>query len=679
MCGIAGVIDLAGKRTAHPSVLRRMADAILHRGPDDDGYLDLPHLGLANRRLSIVGLADGKQPIGNEDLSVQCVFNGEFFEYPEKRAELEARGHVFRTHTDTELIPHLWEDHGEKLFDHLKGQFAFCVYDARQNRLVLARDRLGIIPLYWTIQAHGGTKYLLFASEIKALLASGMVTPEPDRRGLNQVFTFFAVPGPMTCFKGINLLQPGHYLRVALGGDDMNRAVEDRTYWDLEFPDRGDEDNPPERVAIAEYERLFVQSVERRLRADVPVVSYLSGGVDSSVIVAIASKILGRPIPTFTVAVRSKGYDESPAAALMARHVGSRSVVADYADSEVRDTYPELIGAAEFPVVDTSSAALLRLAHSVRDHGFKVALTGEGSDEFLAGYPWFKIQRLMGAVEVLPGVRIGNYLRTAALRLGGQPRFPMAMLRDAQDAVGGQNGWLDVYGMMSLSKLRFYHPDMKRELLGLTPYADLGLNAAKMRRWHPLHRAVLIGARIMLAGHLLASKGDRVAMHSSVEVRPPFLDEDLLAYTNRLHPRWKLRRFQDKYILRKMAEKWVPREIAHRRKKMFRAPLDSFHMSGPDTPRWIGQVLSPESLRKTGYFDVDAVQKWRSAIPHMRQSLAKTGIGMGLVAVTATQLWHHLFISGDLAEIPSRVRNVDFGVPNGTWDVSVAPGLRAAG
>ena len=652
MCGIAGVIDLAGRHAAPPGTLRRMADAIVHRGPDDDGYLDLPHLGLANRRLSIVGLADGKQPISNEDRSVWCVFNGEFFDYPEKRRELEAKGHHFRTHTDTELLPHLWEEYGEQFFEHLKGQFAFCVYDTRKNMLVLARDRFGICPLYWTVRRHEGTTYLLFASEVRALLASGMVPAEPDVRGLNHVFTFFAMPGPTTCFAGVHLLLPGHYLRVRLG-ESVDSAIEERTYWELDFPDDGQEEDPPEREAVAEYERLFVQSVERRLRADVPVVSYLSGGVDSSVVAAVASKVLGRPIPTFTVAVRAKGFDESPEAALVARHIGTTPVVVDYAHAEVRDTYPDLIAAAEFPVVDTSSAALLRLAGSVRAHGYKVALTGEGSDEFLAGYPWFKIHRVMSQLEVVPGVRVGNLLRAAVLRLTGQPRVPMQLLREAQDAVGGQNGWLDVYGMMSLSKFRFYSEDLKRDLIQRTPYAELGLNRAKMLRWHPFHRSIALGARIMLAGHLLASKGDRVAMWNSVELRPPFLDEDLVAYTNRLHPRWKLRRLRDKYLLRKVAERWVPREIAWRRKKMFRAPLDSFHLTGGGAA-WIDQVLSPESLRKTGYFDPAAVAKWREALPTMRRTLVRTTIEMGLAAVTATQLWHHLFISGDLAELPTQ-------------------------
>jgi asparagine synthase (glutamine-hydrolysing) len=651
MCGIAGVIDLAGRRSAPSETLRRMAEAIRHRGPDDDGFLDLPGVGLANRRLSIVGLADGKQPIANEDRSVWCVFNGEFFEYPEKRAALEARGHTFRTHTDTELIPHLWEDLGEGLVDHLKGQFAFCVHDTRTRTVFLARDRFGICPLYWTLRRQGDTTYLLFASEVKGLLASGMVPAEPDLKGLNHVFTFFAVPGPISCFKGVNLLPPGHCLSFKLG--DADQRPEPRAYWRMDFPDQGEEEVPPEREAVAEYERLFRQSVTRRLRADVPVVAYLSGGVDSSVVTAIASDILGRPIPTFTVAVRAKGFDESEPAERVARHVGSRMVVADYSHDEIRDTYPALIEAAEFPVVDTSAAALLRLARSVRDHGYKVGLTGEGSDELLAGYPWFKTHRLLRRLEVVPGMT--NFLRAAVLRVTGQPRFPMRLLEEGQYAVGGDNGWLDLYGMMSLSKLRFYHPDLKRELVQRTPYADLGLDRERMMRWHPFHRSIYLGARIMLAGHLLSAKGDRVAMHESVELRPPFLDEDLVGYTNRLHPRYKLRRMADKYVLRRMAEKYIPRDLARRAKKMFRAPLDSFHLTGPGVPGWIEQVLSPESLKQTGYFDPVAVAKYRQAIPRMRRTLMKTGIEMGLVAVTATQLWHHLYISGDLADIPSRV------------------------
>src|SRR5262245_687425 len=213
MCGIAGILDLSGQRRPLPEgSLEAMANAIVHRGPDEDGFLELPGPGFASRRLSIVGLFDGRQPIRNEDGSVAVVYNGELFDYPEMRSALEGRGHRFRTHCDTELIPHLWEDHQERMWDHLKGQFAVALYDDKRGRVVLGRDRFGICPLYWTRQGN----WLLFGSEVKALLASGLVEARADPQGLNHLFTFFAVPGPVTCFEGVQLLPPGRYLDVQL-------------------------------------------------------------------------------------------------------------------------------------------------------------------------------------------------------------------------------------------------------------------------------------------------------------------------------------------------------------------------------------------------------------------------------------------------------------------------------
>ena len=657
MCGIAGVVDLAGQRDVEPEMFRSMADAILHRGPDEDGYLERPGLALASRRLSIVGLADGRQPIPNEDGSVWVAFNGELFDYPEKRAALEAKGHEFSTSTDTELIPHLWEEHGEDMFAQLQGQFAFALWDARQDLLILARDRVGICPLFWaTRRAPDGSQLLLFASEIKALFASGMVDPEPDLAGINHIFSFFAMPGPVTCFAGVQSLLPGRFLKVKLDGSQSPNLGTGKPYWRMSFPDWGSERNPggnPDKI-IDEFESVLLEAVDRRLRADVPVVSYLSGGVDSSTVVALASKVLGRPIPTFTIAVDSDGLNEETEAMAVARHLGSESIVVRCGDDEVRDTYPELIRAAECPVMDTSCAALLMLARSVNDNGYKVALTGEGADEWLAGYPWFKTFKLLSYLDSIPGLNPSLGLRQLALKVAGQPRFPKSHVRRAQDAVGGHNGWLDIYGLMAVSKLRFFHRDVWSRLSDVVPYEELELNP-ELKRWHPFHRSLYLGGRLMLSGHLMCSKGDRVAMHSSVETRYPFLDEKVLSFLAELHPRWKLRGLKDKWILRRLAERWLPRSVARRRKAMFRAPLDSFHLSpanGARPPAWIGQVLSEESLKKTGYFDVAEVQRWRAAIPQMRRSLKRTSVEMGLVAVTATQLWHHLFISGDLADMP---------------------------
>ncbi|OAI39333.1 asparagine synthetase B [Planctomycetaceae bacterium SCGC AG-212-D15] len=655
MCGIAGVVDLTNQRAIPPEVVRAMAQAIFHRGPDEDGFLERSGMALASRRLSIVGLADGKQPISNEDGRVSVVFNGELFDYPERKAELEGRGHRFRTHCDTELIPHFWEDHAEGMFEHLHGQFALALWDSTARRLILARDRVGICPLFWTRQGD----WLLFASEIKALLASGMVEARPDPRGINTVFTFFALPGPTTCFQGINCLLPGHFLDIRFGKDGEAATITDRKYWEIDFPDEGQEDpGHNHKKVIDGFEQVMLQSVERRLRADVPVVSYLSGGVDSSLVVALACHIRKEPIPTFTIQVKSPRFDETSEALKVARHVGASPVIVGCGSDEVRNTYPALIRAAESPVIDTSCAALLMLAREVHAQGYKVALTGEGADEWLAGYPWYQIHKLLKYTDVIPGLE--RLLRRVFPRVIGAPRFPEEYEARLQAAVGGPNPWLDVYGLMSLSKLHFFAPEMRERALQHVPYEDLGLNLERARRWHPLNRALYIGARVMLPGLLLSSKGDRVAMNSSVETRYPFLDEDVFRFLAQLHPRWKLRGFREKYVLRPLAERWLPKEIAWRRKAMFRAPFDSFHEDR--LPPYVDELLSPESLKKAGYFDTEAVRRWRADFRKLRsRSYLRTSVEMGLVGVFATQLWHHTYIERLAADLPTTA--ADFRSP----------------
>jgi asparagine synthase (glutamine-hydrolysing) len=648
VCGIAGAVDLAGRRRAPRDMLAAMAAAIYHRGPDEDGFLDRDGVGLANRRLSIVGLGDGRQPIANEDRSVWVVFNGELFDYPEMKQALEAKGHQFRTHTDTELLPHLWEEYGDGMFEHVRGQFAFALWDSSKNVLVLARDRVGICPLFYTVRRDGDGWQLLFASEIKALLASGVVPARPDRKGINHVFTFFAAPGPVTCFEGIRLLLPGQYIKLNLGPDTRPDDVRPRFYWQIDFPDRGHEDDGDAKQIVDRFESVLMGAVEKRLRADVPVVSYLSGGVDSSQVVTMASKALGRAIPTFTIAITDPSLNEESQAAVVARQVGSDSVVVPFGGPEVMATYPELIRTAEVPVIDTACAALLALAKSVHAHGYKVALTGEGSDEFLAGYPWFKLHRLASVLNLVPG--LSQRVRRGVLRLHGLPRFPWDIVRRNAAAVGGYNAWLDVYGLMSLARLMFYSDEMRTAVGDHVAYEDLQLDTARMARWHPLNRALALGARVMLAGMLLSSKGDRVAMHSSVETRYPFLDEDVIAFLARLHPRWKLHGLTDKYVLRLLAERWLPKSIAWRKKAMFRAPMDAFHLE--NAPPFVDQLLTDEALRKTGYFDPAAVRRWRVKLPTMRAGgTARTAVEMGLVGVTATQLWHQTFIDSSLADV----------------------------
>ncbi|TMJ34289.1 MAG: asparagine synthase (glutamine-hydrolyzing) [Alphaproteobacteria bacterium] len=659
MCGIAGIMPLTEGAPVVPGALRRMAGALAHRGPDDEGFLELPDIALASRRLSIVGLPDGRQPMCNEDRSIWVAFNGELFDFRETRQELVVRGHQLRTYCDTEIIAHLYEDHGENFLEHLRGQFALALWDQHRRLLLLARDRIGICPLFWTRQRTSDGEYLLFASEIKALLASHMVRAAPDRRGLNHVFTFLALPGPVTCFKGVEALLPGRYLKVQAGGADRGCSVDGRIHWEMDFPDQGDEERGRSVEQLTdEFQSLMLKAVERRLRADVPVVSYLSGGVDSSLTAALAAHVRGSPVPTFTVAIQERGLNEGAAALALARWLKSPPSVVDCGVEHVVDNYPELIRAAEAPVADTSCAALLMLARRVHAEGYKVALTGEGADEWLAGYSWFKIHRLLSVVKMLPGGPLSEEAHRMFLRIHGLPRFPRQLTRQYREALEGDNAWLELYGMVGTSRLLFFNRDMRELALREVPFDDLKLNRQRMRRWHPFNRSIYIGGRIMLPGHLLASKGDRVAMNSSVETRYPFLDEEVVDFTARLDPRWKMRGLRDKYLLRCLAQRWLPPKVAWRRKFMFVAPFDSFHRQGSRRPAWIDQLLSKEMLERSGYFDAAAVAFWRNASSRYRRgSYARMAIEVGLVGVLATQIWHHTYIDGMLADLPSLARS----------------------
>ena len=433
-----------------------MANAIVHRGPDEVGYFQHPGIGFASRRLSIVGLGDGQQPIFNEDKSVCVVFNGEIFDYVEKRAELKERGHVFKTGCDTEVLPHLWEDCQENVFEQLRGQFAFALFDKSRQKVVLARDRFGICPLYWTRTTRFGNDWLLFASEIKALLATGLIDPSPDRRGIDAVFNFAAVPGPESCFEGIQLLPPGKFLTVSLGRSGEDAKIEERTYWAMDFPDEGEEERGQSQQKLAsEFEGILYSAVERRLRADVPVVSYLSGGVDSSIVVAMAKDILGTAPTTFTSQILDPSLDETEQAAGVSSHLSANQFVVECGPNEIVSKYQDLLFATESPVVDTSSVALMLLARKVHQEGFKVALTGEGSDEWLAGYPWYRSNRILNGLGQVSGGLLNKLARRGLRRWLGWDQRARAYWLKCIASAGGQNAFHDFYGLINISRSKF--------------------------------------------------------------------------------------------------------------------------------------------------------------------------------------------------------------------------------
>lgn len=643
MSGIAGAIDLAGRRTLPPTVLASMSHALRHRGPDGESVFCRDGVHLVSRRLDLS--ANRSRPTDpNHDAPIQVVFDG----------LLSARGAAGTSQSahggdpDVQQLLDLYERHGDEFLKHLHGQFAFALFDARRQRVLLARDRFGIAPLYVSRQED----WLFFASEIKALLATGMVPARADLCGINHLFTFFGLPGPTTCFEGVSLLLPAHCLEVS-SPEGRDRDVRQGPYWTMEFPEYGHELGGNKDQLVDEFEDVLSTSIDERLEGDVPVVAYMSGGADSSLLVALASKQRGGPPPTFTIRIDDPRLDETSAVAQISRRLGCQPTAVTVGRNETLAAYPRLVEAAESPVIDTACAALLLLAEEVQAHGYRAALTGEGADEWMGSYPWFRLHKLLGLLDVIPGVNLSNMVRRLFLRISGAPLFPKEVVQRTLRSVGGSNPWLDIYGLVSLSKLRFFSPTMKQVMLDNNPYADLKLDLPRFKTWHPYNRALALGARVHLPGLLLQAKGDRIARRSAVQMRYPFLDERVFAFLAKLHPRWKMKGLTDKYLLRLLADRHLPKDIAWRRKALFQAPFEGLHQD--NAPAFVDQLLSPDSLRATNYFDPYAVLFWRKNAGTLRVgSTQRTSIDMGLAGVFSTQLWHHLFIDPRLADIPGR-------------------------
>lgn len=622
-----------------------MANSQRHRGPDEEGFYLSHGVGLAARRLSIVGIEHGQQPLFNEQRSVVAVFNGELFDSPQKRLVLEGRGHKFRGDSDGEILVHLWEDHGEGFFEHLEGQFAFALYDQLQRVLILARDRVGICPLHWA--QRGST--LLFGSEIKSLLATGLLEPRPDLCGLDNIFTFFGMPGRRTAFAGVQSLRPGQYLRVDLPSDNHPLTIRERTYWDFEFPDRGEERDPTNEPAlIDEFNTALQRAVAWRLRAEVPVGVYLSGGVDSALVCALVRQQSAVPFQSFTAKV---AQDESELADRISRAVGAEHHVVDCSPQALAAAYPQVIQAADCPVVDPNAGSLLLLSQAVHRHGLKVVLAGEGADEALAGYVWFKVHKFCRMLEWGKWTPV-RWCHEATYRSYYRQAPPREFQR-INEKLGGYHAHTMVYHMTSGPRWVLLQDEVLREMQQETAYDQLEFDSERVRRWHPLNQSLYMGYKTMLPGLLLNHRGDRVAMASGVEVRYPFLDERLMKLCSELHPRWKLRRLLgDKYLQRRLAARYLPHKDAYRPKKMFRAPFaGTFYAASPD---YVQQLLSIESLDRSGYFQAERVRALQQRLQSGRVPwMFRLFFDMALCAVLGTQLWHHFYLGGGLCELPT--------------------------
>jgi asparagine synthase (glutamine-hydrolysing) len=577
-----------------------MIALLRHRGPDAAGlYLD-DHIGLGHARLSIIDLAGGLQPLTNEDESLWLICNGEVFNYVELRADLEARGHRFRTGSDCETILHLYEEQGPDCVHALNGQFAFALWDRNRQRLLLVRDRLGIRPLYYT-EAGG---YLLFASEIKALLTQAVVSRELDPVTLGQVFTGWAPVPPRTMFRGIHSLRPGHML---LATRDTTTV---RQYWRLDFPARDAQPLLSETDAAERLRELLLDATRLRLRADVAVGAYVSGGLDSSAVTALARRYTSNTLQTFAVAFTDGEYDERPHQERVARMLGTEHHTITCRPEDIARVFPEVIWHTETPLLRTAPAPLYLLAGLVRQHGFKVVLTGEGADEFLVGYDIFKETRVRAFWAREPASK----LRPLLLRrlYGHIPEMakPSQAYLEAFFGVGLDQvdtpGFSHAVRWGNTGRLHRYFTDETQAAIAEGGAADLdALLAEQGAHWHPVARAQYNEATTFLDPYLLSSQGDRVAMAHAVEGRFPFLDYRVVEFCNSLPARLKLRGLNEKALLKRAVADLLPSEILERPKQPFRAPIRAA-FAGPAAPAYARELLDPKQVAADGVFKPQA-------------------------------------------------------------------------
>lgn len=626
-------------RAAAPD-LERMIATLRHRGPDGLKHLYRPPCMLAHARLSIIDLETGTQPIANEDESVWTVLNGEIFNYIELRGELEALGHRFRTRSDTEVIVHAYEEYGVRFVERLNGQFAIALWDIPRQRLVLARDRVGIRPLFYA-RSPG---LLLFASEIKAILAAAPGAAALDEQGIAQVFTFWGTVGQRTAFKDIKSLPPGHLLIVEEGEDRLER------YWDWTFPEGEGRSDLTLDAAAEELRALLTDAVRLQLRSDVPVGAYLSGGLDSSGIAALTARISAKPLRTFSITFDDPEFDESEYQGQMAEHLGVEHTAVRCGYRDIGDAFPELIWHTEAPVLRTAPVPLMLLSRHVRDSGYKVVLTGEGADEVFGGYDLFKEGKIRRFWAREPQSRWRPLLFSRLYPY--LARSPAANRHFAKSFFGQRLEELDNPFYAHLTRwattrsiFRLLSADFRAGLERARPEEELAAQLpSSFPRWAPLARDQYVEVKTLLQGYLLSSQGDRVSMAHSVEGRVPYLDHRVIEQVNALSARYKLRGLREKVVLRKAFERIVPQRILQRVKQPYRAPDSrSFFESGRPLP-YVEELVSASNLRRTGYFDPGAVAH---LVEKCRAGRALgAGDNMAFVGMLSTLMLHQHFLGG---------------------------------
>ncbi|HWX91950.1 MAG TPA: asparagine synthase (glutamine-hydrolyzing) [Terriglobales bacterium] len=598
MCGICGIFYTDRTRRVERQVLAEMNQRIVHRGPDDDGFLVEGNVGLAMRRLSIIDIRTGHQPIGNEDETVWIVYNGELYNHQDLRKNLEARGHRYRTKSDTETIVHLYEEYGRDCVKYLRGMFAFAIWDRRKRQLFIARDRLGIKPLYYLYDG----KTLLFGSEIKTILAYPGVSTEFNRATLAEYLAFGYIAGAETMYAGIQKLLPGHTLEL-----DESGELKISPYWDLQV--KSDPGDQPQSHYVERYREQLEQCVSSHLMSDVPLGVFLSGGLDSSAVAALTTRIRKEPIETFAVGYGEEAFSELPFARTVANHIGSKHHEVRLSRAEFFQMLPRLIWHEDEPIAWPSSVSLYFVARLARER-VTVVLTGEGSDETLAGYtryPWTLLNARMDAVyrALTPSV----LRRMVRKGIAGGP-IPAALHRKLEHTFLGRDGasWPSFYFDNFYSAFSGAEQDdlltPEAKAIAGDPYTG------SMQHWSSssgdlLHRLLFTDIKTYLVELLM--KQDQMSMAASIESRVPFLDHELVEFTASIPAKYASEGLAGKVILKRAVEDLLPRDIVYRQKMGFPTPW-AYWLAGPQLETLEHLLLEPRTAER-GQFHTESVKR----------------------------------------------------------------------
>jgi asparagine synthase (glutamine-hydrolysing) len=598
MCGIAGMVYHDRNRPVSPKDLERMCHTLIHRGPDDEGLFVDRNAGLGMRRLNVIDLVTGHQPISNEDGSIWIVFNGEIYNYPELRKELVAKGHKFSTNTDTETIIHAYEELGADCVRKLNGMFAFAIWDGRDRKLVLARDRLGVKPLYYFLDDRG----LVFGSELKAILAYRGIPRTIDLEALDSFLTFEYIPAPLSIFQGIKKLSPGHTLVLQDGKASLHR------YWDLQFKRISGHE---EELGQALYE-LLKDAVRMRLLSDVPLGAFLSGGIDSSTIVCMMSQLMDCPVKTFSIGFDDPSYNELQYARAIAQHFGT-----DHHELTIR---PDIVNLVESlvkyldePLADVSIFPTYLVSELARQ-SVTVVLSGDGGDELFAGYEWYIADRIARSYRRLPSILRSRWLPRVADRLPPSAR-KKGLINKLKRFIDGaalpdalQHFRWNTF-MTAQTKSQLYSDELKRAMGDRDAHARLVAYLEAFEDADPLWQQQFADIKTYLADDILV-KVDRMSMANALEARTPYLDYRVVEFAAGLPSHLKLNGFTTKYLLKQCMASKLPSAILNRRKEGFSIPMKNWLRQ--ELRSWLLEVLSPERINKDGFFNASYVEKLKA-------------------------------------------------------------------